>query len=94
MTPWKVSLAFNYLGFSNEFTEGYIATLIDMQLELAEKMPDPVEVDWPLISDYTDEHRHMVAAFRARRVRPACAAACLKAALVTGLTRAFQAQPL
>jgi hypothetical protein len=27
LTPWKLSLALNYLGFSNEFSSGYITTL-------------------------------------------------------------------
>lgn len=38
-----------------EISKEYIATLIDLQLELAEKLGEPEPVEWPYISDYSDE---------------------------------------
>ncbi len=38
-----------------EASKGYIATLIDLQLELAEKLGAPEAVEWTILSDYSDE---------------------------------------
>ncbi len=38
-----------------EVSKEYIATMIDLQLELAEKLGEPEPVEWTILSDYTDE---------------------------------------
>ena len=38
-----------------ELAKDYIATLIDLQLQLAEQADDPEPVEWTLLSDYSDE---------------------------------------
>ncbi|MCZ7533375.1 MAG: polyribonucleotide nucleotidyltransferase [Acidimicrobiia bacterium] len=38
-----------------EISKEYIATLIDLQLELAEKLGEPEPVEWTVLSDYSDE---------------------------------------
>ena len=38
-----------------EASKDYIATLIDLQLELAEQVGEPEPVEWKILSDYSDE---------------------------------------
>ncbi len=46
-----------------ELAKEFIATMIDLQLELAEKLREPEPVEWTYLSDYSDEMYDKVLAF-------------------------------